>query len=323
MKTRAPKKETIPWLEEKLKKLILTEEDTKNISEQERSTFNEINPWAMLKLVSLRYLGTVYRNIISERVAEGQFKAMYYIDFFSGSGVSTIKDSRALCYSSPMIMNLQQKDEKFTKMFFNDGNKRYTEVLESRLDNTKKTDYTVTNKDANKRAEEIISELDEEGHSFIFVDPYSTDFSWKSMETILTLNADIFFLFQTKHMPRTIARASNPKGKPMRFFKDFNKVKEVYKDPYRTKDKMSAIFDLYQEDIRSTRGGETTLMGNIKINGGGYNMLFITKQTGGGSPWFGNAVIPLKNKIESFDSKAVEKTLKVLLKEQSKISDFF
>jgi len=320
MKTRAPKEDTVSWLERKLKGLILKEEDAINISEQERNTFSKINPWAMLKLVSLRYIGTVYRNIISDRVANRQFKAMYYIDFFSGSGISTIKGSRALCYSSPMVMNLQQKDEKVTKMFFNDRNKRYTEVLESWLVNTKKTDYIITNKDANKRAEEIISELDEDGHSFIFVDPYSTDFSWKSMETILTLNADIFFLYQTKHIPRTIPRASNPKGKPMRFFKDFNLVKAIYENPLRNK--MSIIFDLYQKDIRDVRGAETTLMENIKISGGGYNMLFITKQTEGGSPWFKKAVLPLKNTIESIDNKTVEKTLKVLLKEQSKISDF-
>lgn len=313
--------ETIPWLETRLK-LITVPQDLENTCTQGLDRFKPIGQWALLKLASLRWLATLYVNIIDSELKKGHIEKMYYVDLFSGSGINRVEGSPVRCYGSPLIMNELQKRKKkyFTKMFLNEKNKEKAQALESCLAETQATECEVTHKDANLRVKEIESELHEKTHSLVFVDPYSTAFSWKSMERILALNSDIFFLFNTTQMPRAITKASNPDGKPMKFFKDFNKVKEAYQDPYKTQEGTSAILDVYKQNVLDARGPET-LMKSIRINGGGYDMLFVTKVTSGGSPWWG-AVIDLKNKIESYDTNSVRKTLRVMLKEQSKLTDF-
>jgi three-Cys-motif partner protein len=313
--------ETIPWLEKRLE-LITVPQGLENTCVEGLDRFKPIGQWALLKLASLRWLTTLYVDIIDSELRKGHIEKMYYVDLFSGSGINRIAGSSVRCYGSPLIINeLQRKKNKyFTKMFLNEKNKEKAQALESCLAANQATECEVTHKDANLRLKEIESELHEKSHSLIFVDPYSTAFSWKSMESILALNSDIFFLFNTTQMPRAITRASNPDGQPMRFFKDFNKVKEVYQDPYKTQEGTSAIFDEYKQDVLDARGVET-LMDSIRINGGGYDMLFVTRFTSGGSPWW-RAVTELKNKIESYDASSVEKTLRVLLKEQSKLTDF-
>jgi len=311
----------IPWLETRLR-LITLKRDSQGICSQNLERFPPIHQWALLKLASLRYLGWMYIDIIESELRKGHFKEMYYIDLFSGPGISNIEDSSAVCYCSPLIVNdlQKQKNKRFTKMFLNDDDKERAEALQLCLDETATTKYEVTNKDANSCIQEIVPELSEKSHSLIFVDPYSTQFSWNSMKTILELDADIFFLFPTALMPWAVSVAKRPEADITNFFKECKKALEVFHNP-AVRDNRSALFDLYKKDVEATRGPKTK-MESVKIKGSNYyyDMLFVTKKTQVQRWWSG--VTTLKSKIESYSSTDVDKTLKVILKEQSKLTDF-
>ncbi len=304
------KKAKTEWLEKKLREITHKDDSEESLCEKDSNIRNEIYPWAPLKLVSLKYIASVYIDIINERVP-GQFDGMYYVDLFSGSGICTIKESPLTCCGSPLIIDgLQRRKQKhFTKMFLNDANMEYARALRSRLDNTQTTEFAVTHKDANARLEEVVSELPKKSHALIFMDPNCSEFSWKSMERVLGLDADIFFLFQSGELIRGLSVASNPDANIFSFFKDGERAQRVC-DSAEEGEKASAVFEMYKENVKDARGPKT-LLESIRIDGGRfyYDMLFITKRTRQGSPWHDRAIIPLKEKIERYNSDDVTQTL--------------
>lgn len=318
-------KQKMPWLEKHLRLITLGDinalgDDAQKIFDEGEGKFAEIHPWSLLKLVSLKNLKTVYARIIKKYIEKGYFKKMYYVDLFSGPGINKVKSSPTLCFGSPLIVNGLERKRQFTKMFLNDEEESNVKALDSRLNCVAQTEYIVTKEDANLCIEKILPEISEERcHSLIFIDPYSTEFSWRSMETILGINADIFFLYQTSQMPRGISVVASADARIKCFFKDWKNVLETYENELIL-DKPPAIFEMYKEDVRDTRGPKT-LMESIRINGGNfyYDMLFVTKKTRGENPWF-KAVTSLKNRIESYDSESVENTLDIILGKQSQLT---
>jgi three-Cys-motif partner protein len=208
-------------------------------------------------------------------------------------------------------------------MLLNDADKNNKKALESRLTQIAQTEYVVKDDDANLFVEKIASEISEKKcHSLIFIDPYSTEFSWKSMESVLGLNADLFFLFQTSQMPRGIPVTTRPDAKIRSFFKDYEEVSEICREDSMP-DKASIVLEIYKKDVQETKGPET-LLESIRIGKGNfyYDMLFVTKKTQGGNPWF-KAVMDLKRRIESYDNESVEQTLEIISGTQTQLSRWY
>ncbi|MGZ4864490.1 MAG: three-Cys-motif partner protein TcmP [Halobacteriota archaeon] len=298
------------WLEKKLREITIKGDSEQDLCEEDAGICHEIKPWAPLKLVALKYIASVYIDIISKRVSAGNFDGMYYIDLFSGSGICAIREGALKCRSSALIINglQKRKGKTFTKMFLNDINSTYAQALEARLQNAKATEFTVINRDANACLEEVISELPKNSHSLFFIDPNCAEFSWKSMETVLNLDSDIFFLFQSGELIRGLP-VCNRDADIYSYFKDGRLAKRLC-DGAEEGRKASAVLEMYKRDVQEARGPKT-LLDSIRINGGSfyYDMLFITKRTLRGSPWYDRAIVPLKNNIERYDSDDVIRTL--------------
>jgi hypothetical protein len=303
------KKAKTEWLEKKLREITHKDDSEKSLCEKDSNIRNEIYPWAPLKLVSLKYIASVYIDIIEKRVPK-LFDGMYYVDLFSGSGICMIKGSPLTCCGSPLIIDglQKQKQKHFTKMFVNDSNEEYARALHSRLQDSQ-AEVVVTHQDANKCLDEVATELPEKSHSLIFVDPNCSEFSWKSMEKVLGLDSDIFFLFQSGELIRGLSVACNPDAHIFNFFKDGERAQRMCNSAVEG-EKASAVFEMYKEDVKEARGPKT-LLESIRIDGGRfyYDMLFITKRTRQGSPWHDRAIIPLKDKIERYNSDDVTQTL--------------
>lgn len=312
----------VPWLERQLRYITIGD-DAKDIIQIGGGIFANARPWSLLKLASLRYLGAVYTRIMRSCIAKGYFNKMYYVDSFSGPGINKIESSEVFCLGSPLIINAFDKERQFNKLFLNDENKTNRNALDARLSKTAKTEYMVAEEDANSFIENILPEISERKcHSLIFIDPYSTQFSWQSMEKVLELNADLFFLFQTSQMPRAIPVVTRPDARIRGFFKNYDEIEEIFEDD-SVDDKPQAFFDIYKRDVLLSRGLETPTE-SIRIGKGNfyYDMLFVTNKTRGGNPWF-KAVMDLKQRIEECDSTYVERLLQVISGRQAKISNWF
>jgi three-Cys-motif partner protein len=312
----------IPWLEKHLR-LITLGDDAQNLIEMGGGICASIRAWSLLKLASLRYLGSMYTRVMKRCIEKGYFNRMYYVDFFSGPGINKIENTNVFCFGSPLIINTFDKERQFSKMLLNDADKNNKKALESRLTQIAQTEYVVKDDDANLFVEKIASEISEKKcHSLIFIDPYSTEFSWKSMESVLGLNADLFFLFQTSQMPRGIPVTTRPDAKIRSFFKDYEEVSEICREDSMP-DKASIVLEIYKKDVQETKGPET-LLESIRIGKGNfyYDMLFVTKKTQGGNPWF-KAVMDLKRRIESYDNESVEQTLEIISGTQTQLSRWY
>jgi three-Cys-motif partner protein len=99
-----------------------------------------------------------------------------YIDLFSGSGFSRVRDTGRVIISSPLLA-LQVKDT-FDRYIFCDANPRCISSLEERAARLKPTaDCIFLNCDVNESVERILSNMPPYGKarkvlSFCFVDPY-------------------------------------------------------------------------------------------------------------------------------------------------------
>lgn len=306
-----------------MRHIMIEKKDAQSLLNQGCGVCDEIGSWSLLKLISLKYLGYVYASITKKRVEMGELKKMCYVDLFSGSGINKVKNKDAFCFGSPLVINRLDEKMQFTRMFLNDDNENTRKALESRLAQNANAEYEVTSEDANSCICKIASEIDYKCHSLIFIDPFSTELSWKSMEIVLNLNADIFFLYQTGQIPRGIPVAKKPDANIMNFFKDYEMALEVFENKLE-QNKPRALFELYKNDVLNTRGPDT-LMENIRIRGPGvfyYDMLFITRKTRGGNPWF-RAVTTLKKKIEFESGESVMRVLDVILGKQTQLSRWY
>lgn len=295
-------------------------ESPEHICTQYFDRFDPVQPWSLLKLGALRYLASIYLPIMEGQLREQNYKAVYYIDFFSGCGVNKIEGSSVRCYGSPLIINQVQKenDKRFTKMFFNDIDSEKASALKSCLNRIKETRCEVTSKDANERVQEIKHELSRNSHSLIFVDPYFMAFSRNSMETILKMSADIFFFYPTATVQMTLPK-EDVDQQTQDFFKDYEIAKATYKDKnISASRKPLAVFNVYKRDVEDVRGPENTRTERIRINGGSYyyDMLFISRRTTRDNPWW-NGVESLKNGLKGCDGDTV---VRILRSDQSNLA---
>ena len=101
------------WLHKKVSEIIsLTDENYIEDDNELLLPSYEKGPWTVLKLISLKYILSIYTNIIGTKRF---FKKMVYIDFLAGPGLNKI-DRRINMLGSPFIAALAPKP--FTKMIF-------------------------------------------------------------------------------------------------------------------------------------------------------------------------------------------------------------
>jgi three-Cys-motif partner protein len=311
------------WLRKRIELIKIKEPH--NCTEHYSNQFEPIQPWSLLKLAALRYLTSICLPIVERKLTEHYFRAIYYIDFFSGCAINRIQNFSTNCFGSPLLVYEVQKEKnkRFTKMFFNDNDSDKAYALEQCLSAVKKNDnaidFEVTDKNANERVQEIKSKLLRKSYSLIFVDPYFTEFSWESMDTILNMYADIFFLYPTANMQRTLLKEEVDQ-QTQDFFKDYEKAKAIYEGTSNRSRKPLAVLDMYLEDVVAVRGRDNTRTETIRINGGSYyyDMLFISRRTAKGNPWWGG-VTDLKNGLRGCDGDSVSR---ILSSDQSSLGDF-
>jgi len=306
------------WLDNQIKNLEETNSKfkddiskIKNIHPETVNIFQEATP---LKLVFLDYSLKIYSTIIYNYIKNNLiFNNMIYVDLFCGSGLNRLKSQNDLLIGSPLVSILNHKS-KFNKFFFCDNKDEYCSALQSRIQILNINNTKIYKGDCNKIIDQIISDIKKfkKPHSFFFIDPYSTEFSWNSMNKVLKTYSDVLFTFMTPAINRIRESA---------FAQPYNKT-EVLDNFFGNKswnNSLKDVVEIYKENILKAR--EKALIESVRI-ADYYDLIFITNKTKKENQWM-RGIIKAKNEIEANSKQAVKITLDKLKRGQKDLESFF
>lgn len=276
--------------------------------------FNEFESWTPLKLILLNYVFDMCSIIINK---QSFFKKMYYVDLFAGSGLNRLSETSDFLIGSPLITALTHGD-KYDKMFFCENDEKLFSALEARINSLKKDNLVCVYGDSNNNLDGIMKTINEEkyAYSFFFIDPFAMEFPWSSMKKVLGVRSDVVFTLMTSQIIRSIDLANK--------FNDaatVNKLNAFFgDDSWRKVKSPEDINALYQNNIKKERKGAITKSIKVRSAGGFfYDVIFITTETKGGSPWI-KVLDGAKKEIETHTDKAVDLAMDIIKNRQQTLS---
>lgn len=301
----------IEWLKRHLQRLL-------PMSDQLSSIYPEVvyekRGWTALKLVCLMFYADVYTKIIPKH-----YDKMVYIDLLAGSGINRVKETGDLIIGSPIIAATMESP--FDKLIFVENGVDRSEALECRLSSV--LDRSVFNV-CNKKCDEIIDEIIDENlsvgrcHYLAFVDCEGLDIAWDTVEKLLQYDGDFIFNFQTSEITRVLGAYRKGKVHDETMYNFFGDV-----DLSQARSGVDLLRE-YKNNLKKHRD----IVEDITIKGGGkfgnfyYDLIFATKRTKNGSPWFFKSVMPLKSCIEAHSGEAVQMALDILTGRQMTLDWF-
>lgn len=303
------------WLKKQIVKLNDTNTHLKdNLAKIEPDIYNEFQKWTPLKLIILNYTLDICTTIINKTPI---FKKRIYADLFAGSGINKVKDTNDFLIGSPIIA--AQYANSFDKMFFCESDSRFYNALTKRIELMGQSNISIYNQDCNTMLDSIISEVSTPyTYSLFFIDPFSTEFSWSSMQKILQTRSDILFTFMTSYMWRMIG-AVRKEAKGIHIFN------ELFGDgSWNNATSAEGILQEYIKNIQIIRPRAVirTIKIQSKVFGSFYyHLIFITNTTSGGNKWL-QGMDKAKEEIEKNSDLTVEMALDIVKGRQKQLSSF-
>lgn len=271
--------------------------------------YGDSGSWAFLKLALLwSYAYHTYTPIIGRN-----YSTMCYVDLFSGSGLSCFRDCSSnpqFMLGSPLLMATIGSGYPFKKCFFFESEPELTLALDKRLEilknNGKLTcrDYKIF-RDCNQNIDELLNELRkiQFAHFLLFVDPFSTEIKWSTMEKLLTMRYpafDMIFNFQ----PFGVNRKSNKPETLGQFFGDLN-YQNYIKD---TDEKTLEAWEKYYIQKLKQYPEKVQTIKSVRIRSGTggfyYDLLYTVRKEEEEAPWT-KGINHLKGTIEKLTGQDV------------------
>jgi len=258
----------------------------------------QVGAWSFLKLAFLwSYAYYTYTPIIGTR-----YENMCYLDLFSGSGLNQFSDHSGnphLILGSPLLM-ATIGGYAFKKCFFFEAEEKYAEALEERLHRLKSSSFLTCTSyeifgDCNKNIDRVICELKAKDgcHFLLFVDPFSTEIKWNTMEKLLKMRYpafDLIFNFQ----PFGI----NRKSYNFKTISEFLGIKEHESWKHASDKVLDTLENTYIRKLKQY-SEKIKRVETIRIRSGTgsfyYDLIYATRKSE--APWAGN-IDHLKRMIE-------------------------
>lgn len=253
-------------------------------------------PWAFLKLAFLwNYAYYTYTPIIGKR-----YKNMCYVDLFAGCGMDYFYDSsrnRQFMLGSPLLMATLRSGRPFETCYFFECQPEFAKVLEQRLNILASAGKLTCRNyklyaDCNIDIRHLIDELKriDNCHFLLFVDPYSTEINWETLEKLLKLkypSFDMIFNFQPFGVNR---KSYNPKT-ILQYFGDMSKEvsqRRYYRKLYKVRDDKTLEFleQCYIQKLKEFPNMVRTIRAvRIKSGTGSYyyDLIYTTRKET--APW--------------------------------------
>ena len=292
------------WLSNHLNEL----RDIRKIAKIKKDIVYVTKSWTPLKLIALMlYLNFYTKVIASQKARKTWCENMVYIDLLAGPGLNKIK--KDIVVGSPLIAARAYKP--FDKLILIEKNKISAEALELRLKKLGLKPQIFVG-DCNDKIDDVIGSIPRKSHYLAFVDCEGLDVDWLTMSNLLKLNGDLIFNFQTQGVRMVPLKARNKAF--TKFFGDESWKKCKYEEDF---------LECYKNKIRQYR----SLVEDINVSSTSpnfhYNLIFATRRTSGGSPWFDPVIGGLKKQVEINTAKSVQLALDILAGRSTNLEMFF
>lgn len=126
---------------------------------------------------------------------------LHYADAFAGTGRHNVEDSDGEAMLIPMddlkgsVLTALEVSPDFDVYHFNDLNSDHVLELKKIKANHPGKVIEISQKDANVFVEEFCNRLGSKDRAVVLIDPYSTEFDWKSLEYLAKKKIDLWLLF--------------------------------------------------------------------------------------------------------------------------------
>ena len=122
----------------------------------------------------------------------GKWKGLHYIDLFAGAGIERQRVSEELRWGSPMIAANAPKP--FYRLHLCELDPQKYEALQKRVTQIR-PDSQILKGDANQEVHKIAKEIPQRTLSLAFLDPYSLQIDFKTLEVLAAIRADLIIFF--------------------------------------------------------------------------------------------------------------------------------
>ena len=293
-----------------------------NVEEtDDRDAFGE---WTFLKLLTLAYYIDVYTIIAKEH-----FDEIYYINLCAGEGLVKLRGIKEIIAGSALLGKIVPRDnKKFNKIILVENNSDKSLKLRAILPNAK-----VICEDANSVS--VLSEIEKElvnennNHYLAFVDPYTTDIDWKTIEFLLEIKGDLIINFMYSPVARIWGSYHSYKVNQKEREKKKIILDQLFGDEswldIPPKDKGGSaddLLNLYISKIRQHR--EIVIPIAIKGLKGSfsYYMIVAIRKTKGSQNWV-DTVEKVRDYVEKADDKFIKQLFSIYNQKQKTMNGFF
>lgn len=122
----------------------------------------------------------------------GKWKGLHYIDLFAGAGIERLRGSKELRWGSLIIAAKAPKS--FERLHLCELDPRKYQALYKRVTRMR-PDSQILNGDANEEVYNISKEIPQGTLSLAFLDPYSLQIDFKTLELLAMKKADLIIFF--------------------------------------------------------------------------------------------------------------------------------
>jgi three-Cys-motif partner protein len=289
------------WVNEHFGKLIKQGEEIRRCDatlECKIEDYEKNGHWPAMKLMTLECYITPYLRILGN-----QGKKMAYIDLFAGPGLNVLGEYKTPIPGSPLIpMCFNESEFDFSLFVLCEISDGRADSLEKRIGmiNSHHDMVRLERIDANNLIQDLPEILTENkiDHSLIFIDPEGCEFSWSSMETLVTklgTKCDLIINFPSSGIPRLV-------DCPQKLIDFLGPGSENM--PKETSKIHDWAISIYRKNLESIGLNIST---EIKVAGRGpyhYHLIPAVRKTRGGSPWF-RIFDGVKKRVERLDSSSL------------------
>ncbi len=163
-------------------------------------------PWTEEKLKILE----LYLDFYTTALKNQPFKLLY-IDAFAGSGaIQTDEEEAQQFISGSTRRAINISDKPFDKLIFIERNMNRYAALQNIRNEFPNRDIQIENADANDFLKNFKQDW-KQWRGVLFLDPFATEVSWSTIETIGNFNAlDLWILFPTQAIVRLLPTEQKP-----------------------------------------------------------------------------------------------------------------
>ena len=166
--------------------------------------------WTKEKLAILQKYLDAYTTVFKKQT----YFNIIYIDAFAGTGqirpLKEYNDFDAQFISGSAEIALEIKDRHFDELIFIEKNTVRCTQLHSLRNNHSQRDIDIRNEDANDALRKLFKDWNK-WRGVLFLDPFSTEVGWATIEKIAGFNAlDTWLLFPTSAIARMLPISKTP-----------------------------------------------------------------------------------------------------------------